>query len=239
MNIRTICNPKDLLPGQQLKFFAPLAMLFVSLFVVTNIVSQKLVPIVGGLMLTAGDFIYPLNYILSMILVEVYGYSMSRRVIWGAFVCNLFVALIIMFSITLPAASSWHDQEQYQIVLGRAPRLFAASLSAFLVGEFIGAYILAKAKVFTSGKYLWLRTLGATCAGQMVDSVAFTVVAFAGIVSWYDIMILSFGAYWCKVIYQVILTPMIYTLARFLKKHEQIDIFDRNTNFNPFNLGLK
>ena len=235
-----INNPKDLLPYQKLKFYTPIAMLFVSLFIVVNIVTQKIVPIGDYLMLTAGDFVYPLNYLLSMILTEVYGYAMSRRVIWAAFVCNIFVAAIVMFCIALPpAASSWSNQEQYALILGQAPRLLAASFGAFLIGEFIGTYILAKTKVFTAGKYLWFRTMGATLIGQIIDSVAFTTVAFAGIVSWYDIMILSISAYWCKVIYQAVLTPGICVLARFLKKREHVDIFDRNTNFNPFNLGLK
>jgi uncharacterized integral membrane protein (TIGR00697 family) len=235
----TINDPKDLLPGQQLKFYTPVAMLFVSLFIVVNIVAQKIVPIGGSMMLTAGDFVYPLNYILSMMLVEVYGYAMSRRVIWGAFICNLFVALIIAFAVVLPASPSWHEQTSYEAILGRAPRLLVASLSAFLIGEFMGTYILAKTKVFTSGKYLWFRTLSATIVGQLIDSVVFTVVAFGGIVSWRDIAILSFGAYWCKVIYQTILTPFIYMLTGYLKKWEHVDIFDRNTNFNPFSIGLK
>ncbi|HBC71354.1 MAG TPA: transporter [Coxiellaceae bacterium] len=234
-----INNPKDLLPYQKLKFYTPLAMLFVSLFIVVNIVTQKIVPVGEYIMLTAGDFVYPLNYILSIILTEVYGYAMSRRVIWGAFICNIFVTVIIMFCIALPHTSSWNEQEQYAMILGHAPRLLAASFGAFLVGEFIGTYILAKTKVFTAGKYLWFRSMGATLCGQVIDSIAFTSIAFAGIVSWHDIIILSISAYWCKVIYQVLLTPGIYALARFLKKHEHVDIFDRNTNFNPFHLGLK
>ncbi len=239
MTAHIINNPKDLQPQQQLKFYTPLAMLFVSLFIVVNIVAQKIVPIGEHLILTAGDFIYPLNYLLSMILTEVYGYAMSRRIIWGAFACNIFVALAIIFSIALPEATSWHEQEQYAMILGRTPRLLMASLGAFLVGEFIGAYILAKTKVLTSGKYLWFRTINATLIGQLIDSIAFTGIAFIGIVSWQDIITLSFAAYGCKLIYQILLIPIIYAFANFLKKREHIDIFDRNTNFNPFNLGLK
>jgi len=118
-----INNPKDLLPYQKLKFYTPLAMLFVSLFIVVNIVTQKIVPVGEYIMLTAGDFVYPLNYILSIILTEVYGYAMSRRVIWGAFICNIFVTVIIMFCIALPHTSSWNEQEQYAMILGHAPRL--------------------------------------------------------------------------------------------------------------------
>jgi queuosine precursor transporter len=233
-----IHNPKELL-HQGFKFYTPIAMLFVTLFFVVNIISQKLVPISDNIMLTAGDFIYPLSYVLSITLTEVYGYAMSRRVIWSAFVCNLLVVAIIMFAVALPAAPAWHGQEHYVAVLGQAPRLLAASFGAFLIGEFIGTYILAKVKIFTSGKYLWFRTIGATSIGQLVDSFVFTMIAFASVVSWHDIMILAMSAYWCKMVYQTLMTPGVYAFARFLKKHEHVDIFDRHTNFNPFNLGLK
>lgn len=233
-----INNPKDLLPEHQLQFYTPLAMLFVSLFIIINIITQKIVPIGNHLMLTAGDFIYPLNYVLSMVLVEVYGYTMTRRVIWAAFFCNVVVALGILFSIALPHINTWYNQEHYALILGQAPRLLAASCGAFLIGEFIGSYILAKIKVFTTGKHLWLRTLGATLIGQAIDSAVFTIIAFAGIINWHNIVILSISAYCCKIIYQSLLTPGIYALAKFLKKYERIDIFDRNTNFNPLKLGL-
>jgi len=234
-----INNPKELHPAKHLKFYAPLAMLFVSLFIVMNIVSQKIVSIGGGIILTAGDFIYPLNYILSIILAEVYGYALSRRIIWSGFICNIIIALVISFSVMLPQDSSWLYQEQYVMILGRAPRLIAASLSAFLIGEFIGTYVLVKIKVLTSGKHLWFRSMMATLLGQGVDTVIFTIIAFAGVLSWQNVIILGIAAYWCKIIYQTLLTPGVYVLARFLKRREQVDIFDKNTNFNPFNLGLK
>jgi uncharacterized integral membrane protein (TIGR00697 family) len=240
MNTHTIIHsPSTLLRYQGLKFYTPIAMFFVSLFIVVNIITQKIVPISSNVMLTAGDFIYPLNYVLSIILTEVYGYAMSRRVIWSAFICNLCVAAIIIFAIALPAASFWYEQEQYAAILGRTPRLLAASFGAFLVGEFIGTCILAKVKVLTNGKYLWFRTIGATSVGQLLDSMVFTTIAFVSVVSLRDIMVLGISAYWCKMVYQILMTPGIYAFARFLKKHEQVDIFDRDTNFNPFNLGFK
>jgi uncharacterized integral membrane protein (TIGR00697 family) len=235
----TIHKPKDLLHYQKLKFYTPIAMLFVSLFIIINIISQKIVPLGSNIMLTAGDFIFPITYALSIILTEVYGYAMSRRIIWSAFICNIFVAATIVFAVALPPAHTWHEQSQYAAILGRAPRLLGASFAAFLTGEFICTYILAKIIVFTSGKHLWLRTIGSTSIGQLIDSASFTIIAFAGILSWHDIIILAMSAYWCKMAYQILMTPGVYAIAKFLKNHEHVDIFDRNTNFNPFNLGLK
>lgn len=233
----TIHSPKELLKHQGLKFYTPLAMLFVSLFIIVNIITQKIVPIGSHIILTAGDFIYPLIYILSIILTEVYGYEMSRRIIWGAFFCNFFVAIVIAIAIALPPGALWHEQEPYALILGRAPRLLGASFAAFLIGEFIGTYILAKIKIFTSGKYLWFRTLSATAIGQLIDSMTFSAIAFSNILAFRDIVILGISAYWCKMTYQILITPGVYAFARFLKKHEHVDIFDRNTNFNPFNWG--
>lgn len=234
-----INTPQELQPRRQLKFYTLIAMLFVSLAIITNIVAQKVVPLGSHLILTAGDFTYPLNYLFSMILTEVYGYAMSRRVIWAAFFCNVVVILIMVFAVVLPAAAAWHDQAAYALVLGRAPRLLLASLGAFWCGEFVGSYILAKIKVNTLGRYLWLRSMAATLAGQLIDSVLFTTIAFGGVVSWQDVLTLSLVAYGCKIIYQLLLTPVIYLLAQYLKRREQVDIFDVNTNFNPFHLGLE
>lgn len=220
---------------KQFKFYTPIAMLFVCLFLIVNIISQKITPIYGNVILTVGDFIYPLSYTLSMILTEVYGYTMSRRVIWSSFICNILAAMIIIFAINLPHIDSWHNQEQYAAILGNAPRILIASLSAFLFGEFIGTYILAKLKIFTHGKYLWLRTFSAILIGQLLDSLIFTTIAFIGIISLHHVIVLSIATYVCKIIYQVLLTPGIYILVGFLKKHEDLDVFDRHTNFNPFN----
>ncbi len=223
----------------QFRYYAPLAMVFVALFIVVNIVAQKIVPLGAMVLLTAGDFIYPLLYLVSILLTEVYGYTMSRRVIWSAFGCNLLVAFIVALSIALPSAAFWQDQEAFQSILGRTPRLLVASLGAFLVGEFLGTYVLAKIKVFTQGRYFWFRAASATLLGQLIDSFVFTTVAFYGLFSLHKIFILAVSAYGCKIIYQVFLTPLIYPLANFLKHTEGIDIFDRRTNFNPFNLRLK
>lgn len=234
-----ITDPKQLIRHESLKFYTPLAMLFVSLLVIVNIITQKIVPIGGGAILTPGDLIYPLDYTLSVILTEVYGYAMSRRVIWGALVCNILMAVIIKMAIALPAAPFWHNQSSFALILGGAPRLVLASFSAFVVGEFVGTYILAKVKIFTSGKYLWFRTLGATLIGQAIDCLVFTTMAFGGILDLPYILALGITTYICKIIYQMVLTPGVYALARFLKAKEGVDIYDRNTDFNPFNLGLK
>jgi len=234
-----IHDPKQLIGRESLKFYTPLAMLFVAILIIVNIITQKIVPIGGNFILTPGDFIYPLDYTLSVILTEVYGYAMSRRVIWGALGCNIIVVLIITMAIVLPFAPVWHDQASFSLILGNAPRLVLASFCAFTIGEFVGTYMLAKTKIFTHGKYLWFRTIGATLIGQGIDSTVFTTIAFAYVLDLHTLLMLGVTTYACKIIYQIVLTPGVYALARFLKTKEGVDIYDKHTNFSPFNLGLR
>lgn len=224
--------------GQNLRWYTPLAILFSSLLVVVNIVAQKILPGYKWLAFNAGDLIYPLLYLVSLLIVEVYGYALSRRVIWSSFVSNLLVMLLIEMAIKLPAATKiWHDEVAFQLILGRTYRIMLASMVAFLGGEFLSTYLFSKLKIATDGKLLWFRSGVAVIIGQLLDSLIFTSIAFYGLISGVKILSLSFGAYVAKLICQLILTPVIYLVTRILKKAEGIDIIDRGTNFNPFNLG--
>jgi len=233
-----ITDPKKLSKHLGLKYYTPFAMLFVAVLIITNIITQKIVPIGFGLILTAGDFIYPITYIISMILTEVYGYALSRRVIWCGLACNLLIVGVVKFAIFLPAATIWTEQAQFANIIGRTTQLVFASFTAFVVGEFLNTYILAKLKVFTEGKYLWMRGFAATLIGQAIDSTVFTCIAFWHILHLHDAIVLNTTVYVSKILYLLVLTPLIYWLARFLKKHEGVDIYDTHTNFNPFNLGV-
>lgn len=234
-----IHNPKNLIPHAGFKFYTPLAMLFVSLTLVVNIITQKIVPAGFGLFLTAGDYIYPLIYAISLILTEVYGYALSRRIIWLGWCANLLASLIIAFAILLPSAPSWKMQAPYALILGRAPLILVASFLGFISGEFASSFLLAKQKVWLQGRYFWLRALNSTFVGQVLDTIIFDVMVFWQILSWSEILILSVTCYVFKICYQLLLTPLLYVIADFIKKREAIDIYDKHTNFNPFRLRLE
>ena len=231
-----IPTPEKLI-NRHLRFYTPLAMILVSLLIAVNLIAQKLIPLGKHLVLTSGDLVYPLIYLLSVTITEVYGYALSRRIIWLTFICSALVSAITSLSIILPGAEFWHNQTQYALILGNIPRILIASLSAFWLGEFIGAYLMAKLKIFMAGKRLWLRALIALLISQLIDSFMFTVVAFYSSISWNKIILLSFSTYCFKLIYQLVLTPLVCFLANYLKVREQIDIFDRETDFNPFRFG--
>src|SRR5918997_5154357 len=160
--------------------FVVVAALFVTALVVSNIIAVKLVE-VGGRIFDAGNLLFPLAYLLGDVLTEVWGYRTARRIILLGFVCNLIAVGVIQLAIALPAAGFWtENQAAYETVLGTTWRLFSASLVAYLFGELANAFVLARMKIATGGRFLWARTIGSTVVGQGLDSAVFVTLAFAG-----------------------------------------------------------
>jgi uncharacterized integral membrane protein (TIGR00697 family) len=217
-------------------WFTAIVALFVTTLVVSNVIAVKLFE-VGGLVLPAGVVIFPLSYIVGDVLTEVYGYARARRVIWLGFACNLLAVVAIWVAIALPPAGFWaSSQAAYETVLGFTPRLLVASFAAYLVGEFANAAVLAKMKVATRGRYLWMRTIGSTLIGQAVDSLIFYPLAFYGMPDW---PVAALGAvmlsqFVLKVGWEVLLTPVTYPVVGWLKRKEGVDVYDVGTDFTPF-----
>ena len=147
--------------------------------ITSNIIAVKLIS-VAGFILPAAIIIFPISYIIGDILTEVYGYRQARQVIWLGFLCNLIAVIGIWLGGLLPPAPFWAGQAAYDAILGYVPRLLVASFVAYLVGEFSNAYVLAKMKVATEGRWLWARTISSTLVGQGLDSAVFITLAFVG-----------------------------------------------------------
>ena len=217
-------------------WFVLIACLFVTCLVTANIIAVKLA-VIFGLVLPAAVVIFPLSYILGDVLTEVYGYRRARRVIWLGFLCNVLAVAAIVIAGALPSAPFWGDDEAFQKILGAAPRILLASFLAYLVGEFANAYVLARLKVATAGRFLWVRTIGSTLIGQGLDSAVFMTIAFAGIIPG-DALIGAAVTQWLfKCAYEAAATPLTYLVVGFLKRKEGIDTFDRDTRFNPLALA--
>ena len=209
--------------------------LFVTCLLTANTIAAKLVTL-GGLTLTAGIVIFPISYVLGDVLTEVWGYAAARQVIWLGFACNALMVAAVWLGGELPAAPFWKGQAAYQEILGQAPRILLASFAAYLVGEFANAFVLAKLKIATGGRWLWVRTIGSTVVGQALDSLVFVVLAFAGAVP-VGVLTGIVGAQWAvKVAYEAAATPLTYAAVAWLKSREAIDTFDYDTDFNPLHL---
>jgi uncharacterized integral membrane protein (TIGR00697 family) len=211
---------------------------FVVVLLLSNIVAVKPVRILDFLRLDldSGTLLFPISYIFGDVLVEVYGYARSRRVIWMGFGFNLLAALLFWVIVMLPPSPEWQMQEAFAMILGQTPRIVAGSLIAFWCGEFVNSYLMAKMKIWTGGRYLWTRTIGSTMLGQAVDTVLFQTIAFAGVWDTGLLLRVIVWNYTAKVLYETLATPLTYAVVGFLKKAEQEDYYDYDTDFNPFAL---
>jgi uncharacterized integral membrane protein (TIGR00697 family) len=222
--------------SQYSSWFVIVVAVFISALITANIIAVKLVDIFG-FVLPAAVIIFPLSYIFGDILTEVYGYSQARRVIWLGFLCNLLVVGAIWVAQILPAASFWDGQSAYERILGFTPRLLAASFIAYLVGEFANSFVLAKMKIATNGRWLWTRTIGSTLVGQGLDSLVFITVAFLGVTPLNALPSIIVTQWLAKTAYEALVTPLTYLIVNFLKQQEGLDVFDRETRFNPLRVA--
>ena len=203
-------------------WFVVVTAVFVTCLITANIIAVKLISLFG-LIVPAGVIIFPLSYIVGDVLTEVYGYDQARRVIWLGFFCNLIVVVAIWVGLVLPAADFWDGQAAYERILGYTPRLLGASFLAYLVGEFSNAYVLARMKIATQGRWLWTRTIGSTLVGQGLDSLVFITVAFAGTIPSAGLLTAVLTQWLVKTAYEILATPLTYAAVGFLKREERIE----------------
>lgn len=224
------------------RLFPALTGFFVTCLIVSNIIAIKPVAI-GPFFLPAAIVIFPVSYILGDILTEVYGYRRARQVIWIGFACNALSVAAIYLSILIQPAPFWtfahfsspeKSQEAYAAIFGFMPRLLIASFIAYLAGEFLNAFVMAKIKVAMRGRYLWVRTISSTLLGQMADSAIFITLAFYGILPSTVLVGMIMTQWLTKSMYEALLTPVTYVAVSYIKRVEREDFYDYDTNFNPF-----
>jgi uncharacterized integral membrane protein (TIGR00697 family) len=229
---------------------------FVAVLLISNIASTKIL-VLGTLTFDGGTLLFPLAYIFGDILTEVYGYKRARRVIWIGFfwIATMAITLSIVQALppdpawnTLEGVQNWTRDNSFAAILGQTPRIVIASLLAYFGGEFINSFVLAKMKVWTNGRHLWARTIGSTLVGQAVDTGVFVVIAFlitlpiaifAPETALPSELVLAIfvSNYLFKVGIEVLFTPLTYLIVNRLKRAENEDYYDRETNFNPFTFG--
>lgn len=235
------------IPGS--RFFDLVMALFVTVLIVSNIASSAKI-VDGGFSLfgvrmafDAGTILFPVSYIFGDVLIEVYGYRRSRRVIWAGFACLALTAVVLGAVRVLPGEAAWQEyagQEAFVNILGgiSSGGIVLASLVAYWAGEFSNAVVMAKMKVRTQGRWLWARTIGSTLVGEGIDTIIFMLVAsLAGVFPWEIFFNLTLTNYLFKVAIETLMTPVTYAVVAWLKRAEQVDFYDRGTNFNPFRVS--
>lgn len=234
------------------RYYDLIMALFVAVLLVSNIASSAKIiawgvslPVVHlPLAFDGGTLLFPISYIFGDVLTEVYGYARSRRVIWIGFAMSVLMALTLWVVGRLPGEANWEaaaGQAAYDAILGGVITggIIIASLVAYFAGEFSNSYVLARMKVRTRGRWLWMRTIGSTLVGEGVDSVLFVLIASAfGVFPWAAAASIIVANYIFKVGVEVIFTPVTYCVVAFLKRAEREDYYDVKTDFNPFKVRV-
>jgi uncharacterized integral membrane protein (TIGR00697 family) len=228
------------------KYFDLIMALFVAVLIISNVASSAKIVDWGvslfnlPLAFDAGTLLFPVSYIFGDILTEVYGYRRSRRVIWAGFFALVLASLSFYVISILPGEATWQDyagDDAYRAILGSMSSggIVLGSLAGFWLGEFSNSFTLARMKVLTNGRWLWARTIGSTLIGELVDTVAFVAVASTlGVFPWSLFLTLTVANYIFKVGIEALMTPLTYLAVGALKRAENEDYYDRETNFNPF-----
>src|SRR5258705_12801099 len=211
---------------------------FITVYLCSNLIGPAKAVSMGDFTFGAGVLFFPISYIFGDVLTEVYGYARARKVVWAGFAAEAFASLMAWVVVSFPPAPSWPHQAAYETVFGATWRIVLASLIAFWAGEFCNSYVLAKMKVFSGGRHLYQRTIGSTIAGEAVDSLIFYPVAFLGIWSREQLLTVMATNYCIKVGWEVLATPITYKVVAWLKRVEDEDYYDRDTDFNPFTLQV-
>lgn len=220
------------------RYYDVLSVLAATVAVCTNMLVLKVTKI-GPFTFGGAVVFFPITYILGDVLTEVYGFRRARRVIWLSFAAQLFAAMMSWAVLAMPPAPDRLEiQRHYEAVFSATPRIFAASLLAFVVGDFVNSIILARRKVIDQGRAYWKRAILSTVAGQAADSLIFYPLAFAGIWEWRLIGTIMITHYTLKVAIEILGVPLSWQTVVFLKRAEGVDYFDRDTRFNPFGLSV-
>jgi uncharacterized integral membrane protein (TIGR00697 family) len=231
----------DAASAAQFRYFPYVMAAFVAILLLSNLIGASkpsYVTLPGGTQWAfgAGVLFFPVSYIIGDVLTEVYGYANARRVIWAGFAALAFMALMAWVVVALPPAEGWDGQAAYESVFGNTWRIVAASMIAFWVGEFANSFVLARLKVITAGRFLWLRTIGSTVVGQGLDSLIFYPLAFWGLAGWpvEQLWQVVLSQWAIKTAWEALLTPVTYAVVGFLKRREGVEVFDTGTDFSPF-----
>ncbi len=239
-------------PPRQYRYYDLLMTAFVTVLLCSNLIGTAKVgyisfpftlPLLGdNLSFGAGNLFFPLGYIFGDVLTEVYGYARARKVIWAGFGAMVFATVMAWVIVHLPPSPDEPFNTQLQpaieILFGNTWRIVVGSIVAFWVGDFVNSYVMAKLKVLTQGRKLWIRTIGSTVLGQGLDSILFYPIAFAGIWT-FDTLLAVIVFNWAfKVTVEIVMTPVTYAVVNWLKKAEGEDFYDQATNFTPFSLKV-
>ncbi|WP_323756184.1 queuosine precursor transporter [Roseivirga sp.] len=218
-------------PDQQgVKYLHIVSMLFITSLLVSSILSIKVITL-GFLDAPAGIITFPIAFISGDILTEVYGFKIAKRVIWVGLFCQLLMSVMFLIGDALPYPAYWSLQSEFSAIVGFVPRVVAGGMVAYFMGEYLNAMVMSKMKIWDQGKRFWLRALSSSLLGQGLNSITFTFIAFYGIYSVDQLLILIGSGVLTKMIYEIIALPLTSYITKWLKRNEGMDTYDYDVEY--------
>ena len=211
--------------------FMLLGILFNVCLIAANLLETKVIQ-VFGITVTAGLLVFPISYIINDCIAEVWGFRKARLIIWSGFAMNFFVVMLGLIAVALPAAPLWEGEAHFNFVFGMAPRIVVASLTAFLVGSFLNAYVMSRMKVASGGRHFSARAIWSTIVGETADSLIFFPVAFGGIIAWRELLIMMCIQIVLKSLYEVLILPVTIRVVAAIKRIDGSDVYDEGISYN-------
>lgn len=218
------------------RFLGIITTAYITFQLVSDITAGKIISLFG-FPVSVTVLYFPVTYIFADILTEVYGYARARAVVWQVVLASVLAGLIYQLVVVLPPGPGFDANDAYSRVLGSVPRILLGGWLAVWAGGLLNDYILARMKVWSNGKHLWSRTIGSTVVGEFANTALFYTIALSGVLPNTVLLQAIFTGWAIKVGVEVVFTPWTYWVVRTLKRLENEDHYDRETNFNPFILG--
>lgn len=233
---RVLGQPRKKQENMKQKVSVPFMMfgiLFNVCLITSNLLETKVIAF-GQLTLTAGLLVFPISYIINDCITEVWGFRQARIIIWSGFAMNFFVVALGLLAVQLPAAPFWEGEAHFNFVFGMAPRVVAASLTAFVVGSFLNAMVMSRMKVRHAGRHFSWRAIWSTVVGETADSLVFFPIAFGGLMAWPELLRLMAAQIVLKTLYEVVALPVTMQVVKAVKRLEGSDVYDKNISYNIF-----
>lgn len=236
--MQTLCNDetKSGSQFQYLKYIMPMSMFYLVFFLSSAILAHKLVYF-GHYMTSVSTFVLPFTFVLSDVIAEVYGYSLSRQLIWSALVSEFLFAIIMLIAVNIHSPNVLSNSDAYKVVFSSFMRIFIGNVVAMVSSNFLNIYVITKSKILLRGGFFWLRSLGASIVGEFIFTFVCVIIAFAGVVKISEIPGLIVTSFLFKVIFNPLAVVPASYLVSCLKRKEGVDIYDTDTDFNPLMFG--
>ena len=216
--------------------FMLFSMLFCVCLITANVLETKQMSF-GPISITGGIIVFPISYIINDCVCEVWGYRKTRMLIWLGFFMNFLFVVFAAICDAIPGAPYWDNDAGFHAIFGLAPRITAASFVAFVVGSFANAYVMSRMKVSSQGRNFSLRAIMSTILGETADSLIFFPLALGGVVPNSELPVLILSQIVLKTLYEILILPVTIQVVRFTKRHEGIDEYDKNINYNIFSIN--